>query len=198
MNAVGAIRQVILDDAVTVALLVSNTAVYPTILPQTKPYPSITLMIGANGQENSKWTPTASEDRIELVVGVWADTYDKAQNIDTAVRNAIDGYVGSVTTSDSVAHYFRDVAFKDRKDGYDQENKLFYREVTYRVIYLRDVPQLPFGPPWVSQAQAWFDSLPEYDSDESAILDGMSVGQVYLTADNHVTETGGLPKQIRT
>lgn len=197
MNAVGAIRQIILDDAVTVALLASSTAVYPVILPQTRVYPAITLMIGDDRPETYKWTPTAEKDRVEVVVGIWAKEYNVAQNIDTAVRNAIDGYVGNVTTSDSAVHYIHDVAFLSRKDGFDQENILFYREVVYRVVYHRDVPTLPFGTPYVSQAQAWFDSLPEYDSDESAIADGMSIGQVYLTADNHVSSTGGLPKQIR-
>ena len=44
---------------------------------------------------------------------------------------------------------------------------------------------------------AYFSSLPEYDSDESAIADGLEVGDIYKTADNHVSLPGGLPKQVR-
>ena len=44
---------------------------------------------------------------------------------------------------------------------------------------------------------AYFSSLPEYDSDESAIADGLEVGDIYKTADNHVSLPGGLQKQIR-
>ncbi len=44
---------------------------------------------------------------------------------------------------------------------------------------------------------AYFASLPEYDSDESAIADGLAVGDIYKTADNHVSLPGGLQKQIR-
>jgi len=44
---------------------------------------------------------------------------------------------------------------------------------------------------------AYFAALPEYDSDESAIDDGLSVGDVYKTADNHVSLPGGIQKQVR-
>jgi len=44
---------------------------------------------------------------------------------------------------------------------------------------------------------AYFSSLPEYDSDESAIADGLGVGDIYKTADNHVSLPGGLQKQVR-
>ncbi len=196
MNAVGAVRQIILDDSNVVSLLASSTAVYPVIIPQTGIYPAITLAIGDDEPEDYKWTLTAEKDRINMVVGVFAKEYNTAQQIDTAVRNVIDGFIGSVTTSDSVIHYIHDIAFKGRSEGYDTENALFYRDVTYRVIYHRDVPPLPFGPPYVSQAQAWFDSLPEYDSDESAIADGMAPGQIYKTSGSHVSAPYGLAKQI--
>lgn len=197
MNAVGAIREVILADSITTALLATVTSVYPVIVPQGLEYPAVTLAIGEDRPETYKWTPTAEKERCEMVVGIWAKTHDEVQKIDTALRSAIDGFIGGVTTSDDVYHYIHDTAYQNRRDDYDIENKLFYRSVFYRVIIHRDVPPIPIGTPYVSQSQAWFDSLPEYDSDESAIADGMSVGQVYLTADNHMTETGGLPKQIR-
>ena len=44
---------------------------------------------------------------------------------------------------------------------------------------------------------AYFSSLPEYDSNEPAIADGLEVGDIYKTADNHVSLPGGLPKQVR-
>lgn len=45
-------------------------------------------------------------------------------------------------------------------------------------------------------AKQYFDSLPEYDSNEAAILGGLSVGDIYLTADNHVAFPGGLLKLV--
>jgi hypothetical protein len=49
---------------------------------------------------------------------------------------------------------------------------------------------------------AYFASLPEYDSDESAIdpqqENPLSIGDVYRTSDNHVSLPGGVLKQIRT
>jgi len=44
---------------------------------------------------------------------------------------------------------------------------------------------------------AYLASLGEYDSDESAILGGLSVGDIYRTSDDHATEAGGVAKQVR-
>jgi len=44
---------------------------------------------------------------------------------------------------------------------------------------------------------AYLASLDEYDSDESAILGGLSVGDIYRTSDDHATEAGGVAKQVR-
>jgi hypothetical protein len=197
MNAVGAIRQILLDNSNVTDMLASATAIFPVVIPQAGMYPAITVAIGDDEPEDYKWTPTAELERLNIAIAVFAKDYSTAQAIDTAVRNAIDGYVGGVTTSDSVVHYIHDVAFRGRSDGFDSDNILFYRDITYRVIYHRDVPPLPFGPPYISQAQAWFDGLPEYDSDESAIADGMEVGQIYKTSASHVSVSGGIAKQIQ-
>lgn len=202
MNAVGAIRQIILDDAVTVALLANNTSVYPVVLPQSKTYPAITLQIGDDRPENYKWTPTAEKDRVEMVVGIWAKEYTIAQQIDTAVRNAIDGFVGNVTTDDSVIHYIFDTVFQNRKDGFDQENVLFYREVSYFVTYARTVPALPVGQTW-SELVA---SLPRFASDEDAkngidpdgnATTAIFAGDVYLSSNNHKEIRPGIQVQVQ-
>jgi hypothetical protein len=39
---------------------------------------------------------------------------------------------------------------------------------------------------------AWFDNFPQYDSDESAYLDGLQSGDAYRTASNHKTLRAGL------
>lgn len=200
MNVVGAVREIILSDAATVALIASN-AVYPVILPQTKTYPAITLLINDDRPEDYKWSPTAEKDRVELAIGIWAPTYDQAQKIDTAVRDAIDGFVGTVTTAaDNVDHYIYDTAFLRRSDDYDQENKQFYRTVFYRVTYHRDIPSVPAGPPftnnWQAQWQAAMNGLEEYDSTEAAVLDGYTVGMVYKSSSNHSSAPAGIPIQI--
>ena len=41
-----------------------------------------------------------------------------------------------------------------------------------------------------------FSAYPEYDSDESAILDGLASGDTYLTSDNHVSIAGGILRRI--
>lgn len=193
MNVVGAIRKILLDN-VNVVALTSN--IFPVVLPQTKTYPAVSIFV-ADIRPNDSKTQVSPIDNVQVQVGIWAKEYDKAQKIDTAIRNAIDGFAGGVTTSDAVEHYIDGVRILSIKDDFDQENVLFYRGSMYDVRYYRDVPPLPFGAPYVTQSQAWFDSLPEYDSDESAIAGGLSIGDVYLTSDNHVQAPGGLPKQVR-
>ncbi len=39
--------------------------------------------------------------------------------------------------------------------------------------------------------------MPEYDSDESAVSGGLSVGDFYITAANHVTLPGGVLKRLQ-
>ena len=40
-------------------------------------------------------------------------------------------------------------------------------------------------------------TLPQYDSDESAVTGGLSVGDFYITAPNHVTLPGGVLKRLQ-
>ena len=134
MNAVGAIRKLILDDAATVALLFDNTSVYPVVLPQQKTYPAVTLAI-TNTKPNDSKTQISGVDNVMVVVRVFASTYDRVQQIDTEIRRVIDGFNGTVTTSDSETHKFHEIRFLAREDGFDEENKLFVRIANYDVRY---------------------------------------------------------------
>lgn len=196
MNAVGAIRKIILDDATTVAMLSSNTAVYPTVLPQQKEYPAVVLMLKAVRPNDSK-TQVSGIDNVQVASHVYAKTYNQVQQISDSIRACIDGFEGGVTTSDSAVHYFDSVRYLTEQDGFDEENVLFVRETMYDIRYKRDVPPLPFGAPYVSSSKAWMALLPVYDSDESAVADGLGFEDVYMTADNHVSGMGGVPKQVR-
>ena len=195
MNAVGAIRQILLEDATLMALL-APTAIYPMVLPQDKKYPAITLQVIDTRPNDSK-TQVSPVDNIPIALTIYAKDYNKAQTIDDECRKAIDGFSGGITTSDDAVHDIRDVRFLSRKDEFDQENVLFIRQTVYDVRYYRDIPPLPFGPPYVSESKAWMKLLPVYDSDESAVADGLIFEDVYLTADNHVSGMGGVPKQVR-
>ena len=44
---------------------------------------------------------------------------------------------------------------------------------------------------------AWLSNLPEYDSDESAIADGLAFEDWYKTSDNHIGGVNGIAKQVR-
>lgn len=45
---------------------------------------------------------------------------------------------------------------------------------------------------FASLYKSYHNTRPEYDSDESAILDGLTTGDIYKTAQNHVTAPGGI------
>ena len=196
MNAVGAIRKIILDDATTVAMLFNQTSVYPMVLPQQKEYPAVTLMLLDTKPNDSK-TQVSGVDNVQIAATFFGKTYDKVQQIDNAVRACIDGFAGGVTTSDSAVHYFDAIRFISRKDDFDEENDLFVRQAIYDVRYKRDVPPLPFGTPYVSESKAWMALLPVYDRDESAVADGLGFEDVYMLADNNVYGMGGVVKQVR-
>lgn len=196
MNTVGAIRKIILDDAVTVAMLHSATAVYPTVLPQQKEYPAVTLMLTDLRPNDSK-TQTSGVDNVQVVTTIYAKTYDKAQQISDSIRACIDGFSGGVTTSDSAVHYIDAIRFLSVKDDFDEENVLFVRQAVYDVRYFRTVPPVPFGTPYVSESTAWMALFDEYDSDEAAVAGGLLFEEVYRTSDSHMTTAGGILKQVR-
>lgn len=196
MNAVGALRKIILDDATTVAMLADGTSIYPTVLPKQKPYPALAMLIDDVRPSDTK-TQVSGYDNVQVTINAFAKTYDVAQQLANSVRACIDGFQGGVTTSDDAEHYIHAVRFLGYKDGFDEENVLFVRQSFYDVRYRRDVPPLPFGTPYVSESKAWMALLPVYDSDESAVDDGLGFEDVYLTADNHVSGMGGVPKQVR-
>lgn len=186
MNVVGAIRKIVLDDAATVALLFNNTSVYPTIIPQKKECPAIRLMI-ADTKPNDSKTQVSGIDNVHVSATIFADSYDKTQLIDTALRNAIDGFSGGVTTSDSVVHYIDAVRFLTRIDDYDPENLLFVRQCMYDVRYFIEIPAQPFGSPYQLQSLKW--PLWNNDADAKAggtdergnVIPAIPVGGWYLT-----------------
>jgi hypothetical protein len=45
-------------------------------------------------------------------------------------------------------------------------------------------------------AREWMASFPEYDSDEEAMSDGLQFGDIYRTADNHISAPGGMLKTV--
>ena len=49
----------------------------------------------------------------------------------------------------------------------------------------------------MSESKAWMALLPVYDSDESAVADGLGFEDVYMLADNNMYGMGGVVKQVR-
>jgi|WetSurMetagenome_2_1015567.scaffolds.fasta_scaffold397887_2 hypothetical protein len=186
MNAVGAVRQILLDDAITVDLLFDPTSIYPTVLPQEKQYPAVILMIG-DAKPNDSKTETSPIDNVQIWAVAYSKTYDLSQQIDTAIRNAIDGFAGGVTTSDSAVHYIDAIRFMSRKDDFDEENVLFVRQCVYDVRYYREIPPLPFGGPRQKQSAAF--ALWNNDGDAKAggidergvTFAPLGIGDIYLT-----------------
>ena len=130
MNAVGAIRQIIIN-----ALGEGDFAVYPVILPQQKPYPAVTLRISDTKTNDTK-TTISPIDNVIVTASIFAKTYNEAQDIETQIRQAIDGFTGIVvTTLDSVSHRFDEIRFLGRKDDFDEESVLFVRLADYDVRY---------------------------------------------------------------
>ncbi len=203
MNTVGAIRKILLDEATVTGLLADNTSIYPVVLPQQKQYPAVALMI-VDAKPNDSKTQVSGVDNVQVVANIFAKTYDQAQSIDTAIRNAVDGFSGGVTTSDTTIHYIDAVRFLGRKDEFDEESVLFVRQCVYDVRYYREIPAFPFGTPYQSQSANW----PLWNNDEDAkaggtdergnVVAAIPVGGFYLTGPNCDFAAYGMIKFVMT
>lgn len=46
------------------------------------------------------------------------------------------------------------------------------------------------------RAKEWYNSFPQYDSDEDAVSSGLDFGDLYRTSDGHISGIGGILKIV--
>jgi alanine dehydrogenase len=111
-----------------------GTRIHPVYLPQNAAYPAVVYMVD-NVPHSLTKTQASDLDRSTVRFHIWAeaaqgqDAYAAVENIDAAIRTALDyvsGTAGSVTVES--CHY------DGSNDGRNEEMTLFLREATYTFI----------------------------------------------------------------
>lgn len=111
-----------------------STRIYPIFLPQNATYPAIIYSVANKPWDIQKDAKSTRDEAIVTFVYV-ADAsqgnnaYASLDNIDLAVRNAID-FVAATAGSVEVS----DCEYKDSEDGFNPENMTITRTATYRFI----------------------------------------------------------------
>ncbi len=111
-----------------------STRIYPIFLPQNATYPAIIYSVSNKPWDIQKDAKATRDEALVTFVYV-ADAsqgnnaYASLDNIDLAVRNAID-FVSATAGSVEVS----DCEYKDSEDGFNPENMTITRTATYRFI----------------------------------------------------------------
>ena len=174
MNLSGIVRKLIADDAAAFALI--GNRVYPLHLPDNPTYPAVVVKM-VNDQPSTNKTMTSPVDMISTEVVILAGTFQESCEARAAVRTAMDMFRGDVTF----------LAFTNPVDGirFDggsqdfvdvqaptEQMRIYIHTDTYTIrLKMAGI----VGGPGSNPGQ-----LPYYDSDESAVSDGLAVGQEYL------------------
>lgn len=113
---------------------ICSTRIYPITIPQTTPFPAVRIVTVANEPSDTK-TGASTLDAIRVQVDSYALSMLSAQQLDEAIRGAIDRYRGSVTVTGTGGDtYFVDgVRFENRNETMEEEKDIFRISTDYQV-----------------------------------------------------------------
>jgi hypothetical protein len=133
MNITGPLREILSNNLTANTL--TGGKVFPVVAPQTTEPPFAIFSIADNTPSDTK-SGASTVDIIEVQCDAMAETYDYAQRMDEAIRNALDRYRGNVTVG--ITHYPIDgIRYLSTQDRYEPEPALFRRISRYKVRLLR-------------------------------------------------------------
>lgn len=139
MNISGILYTILAADATTTGLVGQDAAgqgwkIYPLTIPQKEAPPFVRVTTIAVEPSDTK-TEESTLDAIRVQIDTYAATMLKAQQIDEAVRLAIDRYRGSVTVSGTGGGtYFVDgVRLENRNETMETEKDIFRISTDYQV-----------------------------------------------------------------
>lgn len=109
-----------------------GTRIYPVFLPMGAEYPAIVYTASNNPLDRGMKTEPADHDKAAVSFFIWADhaqgqeAYDLIDDIDSALRTALDFVVG---TESGVT--VEDCKYLGSQDGRDEDRLLFMRKADY-------------------------------------------------------------------
>lgn len=136
-----AIRALLLDDTDTTDLV--STRIYPHSAPQNASLPYLVVMrIDTTGYHH--YTAAAARQMARVQIEAYAATYDSGMTIAETVRQALDGYQGTVTVGASTLDV-RMVKFESMQSLFisppaGKETPVHWVETDYMVMHEATVP----------------------------------------------------------
>ncbi len=108
--------------------------IYPLTIPQQAALPAVLLVTIATEPSDTK-TTASTLDAVRVQVDCYAKTMLTCQQLEEAVRGAIDRYRGSVTVAGTGgATYFVDgIRFENRNETMETEKDIFRNSADYQV-----------------------------------------------------------------
>lgn len=131
-NISGILYTILAADGTVTALC--STRIYPVTIPQTTAFPALRIATVANEPSDTK-TGASTLDAIRVQIDSYAASMLAAQQLEEAVRGAIDRYRGSVTVTGTGGDtYFVDgVRFENRNETMEEEKDIFRLSSDYQV-----------------------------------------------------------------
>ena len=125
-----AIYSILSNDA-TVSGYVS-TRIYPLRIPQAASLPAITYFIVSDSPFNTK-DGAVTDNYYRFQVSIFVDArasgaYDTIEDIDAAVRSALERYSGTVASTE-----VHTIEYLSMADLFEEDAQVFHRAVDFRV-----------------------------------------------------------------
>lgn len=133
MNVSGILYTILSADATVTAIC--STRIYPYTIPQ-KPdgsgYPGATITVISNEPSDTK-DGASTLDAWRVQIDSYAATALKAQQLDSAIRSAIDRYRGSVIVTGDATYFVDGIRYENANEVMEPEKDIFRRSADYQV-----------------------------------------------------------------
>lgn len=133
MNVSGILYTILSAEATVTAIC--STRIYPYTIPQ-KPdgsgYPGVTITVISNEPSDTK-TEASTLDAWRVQIDSYARSALQAQQLDSAIRLAIDRYRGSVVVTGDATYFVDGIRYENVNEVMETEKDIFRRSADYQV-----------------------------------------------------------------
>lgn len=128
-----------IEEGLTSLLLASNQLqqlvgdrIYPVLVPESSPYPCISYQTISEVSDNTSDGPSGYVDR-RIQVDAWGKSYPDVRHAQDAVRQAIEGFSGTLSDG-TVVMSVRSV---NSFDGFESDARIYRSSADYIVTFLQ-------------------------------------------------------------
>lgn len=130
MNVSGILYTKLSADAGVSAICSSR--IYPLTIPQKASYPAAVITVIANEPSDTK-TGASTLDAWRVQIDSYAATMLAAQQLDSAIRSAIDRFRGTVTVTGDTDYFVDGIRYENTNDIMEGEKDIFRRSTDYQI-----------------------------------------------------------------